>query len=274
MKKFKLLFDAIGGNILKIKVWLYLTFNKSPRISEKIADNVIVSLTSYNRRVYKSVPFTVFSILTQSIRPEKVVLWLDEKTWNNENIPFALRRMIRWSNIFEIRYCEDIKSYTKLIPSLKTYPDKAIITIDDDIYYSKQMVKQLYIKYISAPRFIYSLRTATYKIEIDDVTYSPTILLGYSGVLYPPNSLSNLVFDRNIYMRLCLHLDDLWFYVMGIINGYKTKSCNDTNIRYYLVDALYQKVHKNSRLYTIVKENNQKVLRNLLSYLKIQNYQL
>ena len=37
-------------------------------------------------------------------------------------------------------YEENIKSYTKLLPSLQKYPDDIIITVDDDAYYLPNLI--------------------------------------------------------------------------------------------------------------------------------------
>ncbi len=43
-----------------------------------------------------------------------------------------------------IDWCEDIKSYKKLIPTLKKYPDAIIVTADDDLIYDNKWLEQLY----------------------------------------------------------------------------------------------------------------------------------
>ena len=49
---------------------------------------LIVSLTSYGRRLY-DVAYTVESIMRQTLKPNKIVLWIDES--DKDNIPIALR---------------------------------------------------------------------------------------------------------------------------------------------------------------------------------------
>ena len=46
-----------------------------------------------------------------------------------------------------IDWYHDIRSYKKLIPTLKRYPDDIIITADDDILYPCNMVSDLYDTY-------------------------------------------------------------------------------------------------------------------------------
>lgn len=56
-------------------------------------DNIIVSFTSYDRRVSKCAPYTIFSMIVQTMRPEKIVLWVDYENSIFHNLPFAQRRM-------------------------------------------------------------------------------------------------------------------------------------------------------------------------------------
>ena len=137
--KIRLLLNSIIGNVLKFKVWFHLLLNIPPKKSSKCAKNVVVSLTSYGRRVSKSVPYTIFSILKQTVEPEEIVLWLDYDNWNKDNLPFSLRRMIEWKRL-KVMFCKDIRSYKKLIPALEEYSDKAIVTVDDDVYYSSNLI--------------------------------------------------------------------------------------------------------------------------------------
>ena len=56
-------------------------------------EKVIVSLTSYGRRVGEILPFTVISLLRQTYKPDLVLLWLDDEHWNDGNLPFILKRL-------------------------------------------------------------------------------------------------------------------------------------------------------------------------------------
>ena len=100
----------------------------------KREQKIIVSLTSYPQRidiVYK----VIDSLLRQSLKPDVVVLWLarDEFPRQEQSLPRELRRYIKFG--LTIRWCENLRSYKKLIPSLKAYPSDTIVTADDDILY-------------------------------------------------------------------------------------------------------------------------------------------
>lgn len=266
MNKLKILLYAIVGNLCKVRIWFHLWFNIKPKRSEKVAENVIVSLTSYGRRVAKCAPYAVFSMIVQTMRPEKITLWLDKEKWNDGNLPFALKRMQSWGMI-EVEYCRDVRSYTKLIPALKKYPDKAIITIDDDIYYSKNLVIHLFNQHRKLSDTIIASRlcSGSYNYEGKDYKFP----LGTGGILYPPKCLSNTVFDENIFMSLCPSLDDLWFYTISLLKGTKFCILSKSLVSYYHVDAFYQRTHSGSKLHDIVRIENNETLKSLLHHFDI-----
>ncbi|MBE6035979.1 MAG: glycosyltransferase [Clostridiales bacterium] len=99
---------------------------------------IIVSLTSYSKRLL-TVEKTIQSIIRQTYQNIKVILWVSHDDKNL--IPASLRKLE--SEIFNIKFVADIKSYKKLIPALKIYPDHIIITADDDIIYSNNWIEVL-----------------------------------------------------------------------------------------------------------------------------------
>lgn len=186
---------------------------------------VIVSLTSYGRRLL-DVCFAVESIMQQSWRPNRIVLWLDPD--DVRNLPEALVRQqkrgleIRERNPF-------LRSYNKLLPMLDEAPEAAIITIDDDAVYDFDLVERLIKAHKANPRAIYSpmsremtlkdgLNLASYN-KWDTTSVQPgnetifTFFMGGSGTLYPPNSLDPRVKDASAAMRCAPTADDVWFNV-------------------------------------------------------------
>ncbi|MCQ2744253.1 MAG: glycosyltransferase family 2 protein, partial [bacterium] len=100
----------------------------------KRENKIIVSLTSYRER-FKKLPITIYSLLNQTLKPDKIILWIDNETEDLTTIPYEITRFIK--NGLEIRFVKDIKSYTKAIYAFKEYTDSIIVTADDDIYYRK-----------------------------------------------------------------------------------------------------------------------------------------
>ncbi len=199
----------------------------------------IVSLTTYGKRLY-DVYLTIESIMQQSRKPNKIVLWLDERLAKQE-MPMTLQ--LQTERGLEIRFCKDIRSYTKLIPSLKAFPDAVVITIDDDLIYDIDFLDKLIMAYLSDSSYIYYNRghkmklTSSKKLdkylnwewnsESMDVS-SLNFPTGVGGVLYPPNIFSQEVFNEEVFLSICPTADDVWFKAMSLMNG---KACRKVYTR-------------------------------------------
>lgn len=202
----------------------------------KELNEFIVTLTSYPKRI-GTVHMTVMSILQQSVKPDKVVLWLADSQFPNKtaDLPEELLRLQEEG--LTISWCEDLKSYKKLIPALKAYPEAVLITADDDVLYQKNWLKLLIESYINNPHAIHCHRAhkiTLHKGEIKPYSnwikyYELTqkkpgyliLLTGVGGVLYPAHCFTEEVFDKDAYMKCCPHGDDLWFWGQAVVNNFK-----------------------------------------------------
>lgn len=193
---------------------------------------IIGSLTTYNKRI-NTVHLTINTLLKQTHPLDKIILWLAEDEFTMDKIPIELK--ILQKDGLEIGFCKDIKSYKKLIPTLKMYPDDIIITFDDDAYYKKDAVKRLLESYNQYPLSTHCLRAHKMKFDKNNVPISyneweyftqdfkpgkdifPT---GVGGVLYPPKCFYKDVLKEELFMNLAPTGDDIWFKVMSLLNGY------------------------------------------------------
>ena len=130
----------------------FVGLNRSPR-SEK----VIVSLTSYKPRI-NDVKYTIYSLLNQSLPPDKLILWLDEDSFpqREKNLPRDLLELRNFG--LTIGWCENLRPYKKLIPALEKFPDDIIVTADDDIFYQPDWLKILYDAHLENPDCVVSHR--------------------------------------------------------------------------------------------------------------------
>ena len=201
---------------------------------------VIVSLTTYGKRLY-DVALTIESIMQGSMKPNRIVLWLDNGL-ENILLPIALQK--QQERGLEISFCKDVRSYTKLIPALCKYPDAAIITIDDDAIYHYDLVEKLVNKHKECPRHIIANRI--HQVVLDEnhrpVPYmkwkwnenpvndsSLNFFTGVGGVLYPPHSLDDEVLNESVFMDICKFADDVWFYAMALKKGTRVCKCYTHN---------------------------------------------
>ncbi len=196
--------------------------------NEKKIVPVIVSLTTIPSRL-DVVHFTIKSLLIQEHRAEKVILNLHKSLKNK--IPKNLKKLE--GEIFEIHYSEIDCPHLKLIETLKRFPSKNIITVDDDQIYPSNLIKILFNEHLKNPKAIISNISRLIKFDsnqqplpyqkwsyVKKKTSSKFLLpLGVFGVLYPANSLNEKVFDLKLMNELAPKADDLWFKAMSLLNN-------------------------------------------------------
>lgn len=62
----------------------------------------------------------------------------------------------------EIRFCENLRSYKKIIPALQEYPDAILITADDDWLYTQDWLAGLWCPYERHPHDIHAWRSPAF----------------------------------------------------------------------------------------------------------------
>lgn len=195
---------------------------------------IIVSLTSYGirlRQVYR----TIETLMQQSCKPNRIILWLEEKEYKMSRYSYLPELKKRG---LEILPCKNgLRSYKKLIPCLQAFPEDIIITVDDDVFYHPNTLENLILSYLSAPNEIHFNRGHEIKIEKQKIqpyvkwrqcVTTPTSSFlnfptGVGGVLYPPHSLNKEVLNEDCFMSLCPTGDDIWFKAMSLLQNVKCK---------------------------------------------------
>lgn len=189
---------------------------------------VIVSFTSIPSRL-PTLHLVVRSLLTQTYRPERILLWLHDDLRNQ--IPKQLQELI--SERFEIRYVNKTTSYRKLVHSLVEFPDSVIVTCDDDIMYRPTWLESLWQDHLVFPNDVIAHECREIRYNNGELAHykdwanqsEPGVCsrwimpIGYGGVLYPPNSLHPDVLNEALFMQLAPRADDLWFKAMSHLQG-------------------------------------------------------
>lgn len=206
----------------------------TPGVSEnRICDEeVIVSLTTFGKRI-DDVYLAIESIMQGTLKPNRIVLWLSKEEFEGKRLPITLQKQQRRG--LEIRFCDDIRSYTKLIPSLHAFPEACIITIDDDAMYEFDIVERLVNTHLEHPDAICSCRIHKVRLdendkpmgylkwewEVEDGEVGSPLLFatGVGGVLYPPHCFPEEVFNERVFTSICAYADDIWFYAMRLLNN-------------------------------------------------------
>ena len=204
----------------------------------KREEKVIVSLTSFPERI-NTVVKTIKTLLNQSMKPDEVILWLAPEQFPNKEaeLPKELLDLRQFG--LTIDWYKDIRSYKKIIPTLKKFPNAVIITTDDDIYYAEDTVESLYKSYLAHKNEVQAHRCDWVKVEKGRIVWEKTRelfkdkhrgqasfhnrLTGYGAVLYPPNCFCKDVSDENLFRKILPTHDDVWLWAMTILNGYRTR---------------------------------------------------
>lgn len=259
--KWTIFFASLLGELIKLMCWLRIV--KPRQGINELNDRqktLVVSLTSYGRRVRKTVPYTIISLLRQTYKADKLVLWLDKEHWNKDNVPMSLKKLEECG--LTIKFCEDLKSYKKLVPSLKEYPDSLIITTDDDVFYKKNTIERLVKGYYEDKSRIYchtahgvkigeNDRIASYADWTSDVEGESGLLVfpvGEGCILYDKALLHEDVIKQNLFQQLAPFADDVWFYFMSKLK--RTESCQlpYQGLRFLPLDFFYQYTHRSGSL--------------------------
>ena len=209
--------------------------------NEKYDKEIIVSMTSFPPRI-DTIRWTLESIIRQSMKPNRIEIWLSEDEFPGREIPEVLKEYEKKG--VEIFFTPlDLKPHKKCFHTAQHNRDSIIITLDDDVLYSEDVVKRLYECYLQSDRHSVICELGHEILLTEDgrpKMYSewnweakgikgPSNLLmakGAGGILYPAGFFSDNYFDIETIKDCCLMADDLWLKFIEIRNRYpvlKTK---------------------------------------------------
>ena len=252
------------------------------------SESIVISLTSYGSRVAETLPLVLYTLLTQTIKPGKIVVYLDQINWSDEKLPDILHHLQKVG--VDIRYCEDIRSYKKIIPALRDFPNNPIVTVDDDIYYDAHMLEWLLDAYQGLPRksvvglwaCIVAKENGEYlpyntwvdcKYKTNDSEFA--LYTGY-GTFYPPHIFDDEVSNSDVFMKLCPTADDIWMWVMEKRLNIPVFLTSNASLGLHTeinrVHILFPEQNQDSLYYVneLVGNQNDIQLTNLINYYNLQ----
>lgn len=201
-----------------------------------LPSQLIISLTSYPPR-FDTLHLTLKSLLDQSIKPDRVILWIAEEDF--DELPNSVLGL--QDGLFRIERCANLRSFKKIIPALLSYPEAFIVTCDDDTFYPAGWLEGLVDSYNPHERSIVCYRAHRPRYSADGTaapyrkwrhdaadrrTRSPSIDLyptGNGGVLYPPHSLCSEATNMELVEQLTPLCDDMWLYFCRQRAGWSAK---------------------------------------------------
>lgn len=193
---------------------------------------LVISLTSYPAR-FGTLNLTLLSLLAQTVTPDRIVLWIAHT--DRAALPECVTQLTMRG--LEIRYCEDLRSYKKIVPTVRCYPDAYIATADDDIYFPPTWLEELVDNTSPGSKVIAAHRI--HRIQLDENAeiapyqqwswnYSKSrqahelnFPTSGAGILFPPNCFHEDMTQDSAFFKLCPTGDDIWLYWMARMRRYR-----------------------------------------------------
>ncbi len=206
---------------------------ENPLNTEPRDEIVIASLTSYPKRI-STVHLAIKSLLLQTYKPDRVVLWLAEEQFPDKKLPDELTALCKYG--LEIIWMHDIYGHKKYFyPIVNQKDSEVIITFDDDIIYSPKLIERLMKTHKKFPNCLVCERGQTFDASFPNNPgkWNPHSAVGvkvptYSinpspggGCLIPKNAFHSDATDENKICSLAYKNDDLWYMFMSAENETK-----------------------------------------------------
>ncbi|MDB6454462.1 glycosyltransferase [Falsirhodobacter sp. 20TX0035] len=209
---------------------LELSLRRPRPRAHRLNTPLVVSVASYPPR-YANLARTLKSLLRQTVRPDATILCVDEG--DRAQLPSDVLAL--QAEGLTIRSGEGIRSYNKIIPALRAFPDSTIVTADDDVHYPADWLEGLVgVKEAEAEARVVCHRAHRVTLgpdgtplpyrqwhwNIDGPDAGPLIVpTGVMGVLYAPGAFHPDVTRSDLFMKLCPNTDDIWLYWMFRMGG-------------------------------------------------------
>lgn len=193
---------------------------------------VVVSLTSYGSRIER-VDLAIRSIMLQTVRPNRVILWLGEESGDVVLPPRLMELVDRGLEVR--RGVRDLKGHKKYYFAMQELEDCLLVTIDDDLVYTPDVIESLLAAHELRPHDVVARRT--HRIVVADGQVAPYLdwemefeedvprprrsLLATTGAgtLYPPELFGRLVGNADDIVACAWGMDDLWLKALEVHEG-------------------------------------------------------
>lgn len=243
-------------------------------------ERVVVSLTSFPDRM-DTIHLCLRSLLCQKMKPDEIILYLSKEQFSDVSIPQKVLNLKKHG--LKIVFCDDdIKPHKKYYYAMQQYPNDIIITVDDDVFYRRNLVRDLVCEHAKRKDEIICTRAhmikfdegkiLPYKVwdyETDKIQSPSHYLLatGVGGVLYPARALPEVTFDKKRIKELCLLADDIWLKAMEIKSGRKVFAIPASKVTYVVGIWRSERVALNHA--NVGENRNDTYIRNVMSYFNI-----
>jgi len=250
-------FFAFLTKVKNLKFLIKYEINKNKKRNR--IKNAVVSLTTFDKRI-DGVEITIKSLLLQTILPSKIILYIGDE--DKKLTPQSLKSLE--GEIFEIKYCKDLRSYTKFIPLLNDLESQVhqydwLVVCDDDIIYPENWFENFQLEKFQDEKIAIAHRCHKAFIDrngdflpynswnkIDIKTYQfglfPT---GVGGIALPIKAINPFFFKTRIFLELAPTSDDVWIYFLLKLSGIRVF---DTNSKLKLKEWVLRKRYRLSKI--------------------------
>ncbi|MBQ0016226.1 MAG: hypothetical protein KBT04_04520, partial [Bacteroidales bacterium] len=199
--------------------------------SPVVAEGVVVSLTSFPDRI-SNVWQVVACMKRQTVRPEKIFLWLSEDQFPTKRLPDSLLDIE--DEVFQVKWVKgDIRSHKKYFYVSQQFPDSWVVLVDDDIYYPTNLIERMLAakgnrQHVLVCNFGYLMRynsdgvVMPYSCWIDlyqNISNDDIFFGSGGGTMFKPSDMYNDLLDSNLFLSLTPNADDVWLNAMAQLGG-------------------------------------------------------
>jgi hypothetical protein len=192
---------------------------------------VVVSMTSYGKRLRRTGYLALESIARGSVRPQRLILWVDEPDVLADP-PAVLRRL--QARGVEILPCENFGPHKKYYPYVESveHHEIPILTADDDVVYPYRWLEEIWATHTAHPDDVVAMRAHRIRLQgtvlLPYLTWHPVrstlgshrhFATGVSGVLHPPAMLNALKESGRAFEQRCPRQDDIWLHWHSLRTG-------------------------------------------------------
>ncbi len=217
---------------LKRNLTRYYESLELDKLTTDTSGHIIVSLTTIPERI-DFIHLAIKSIMYQTTRPYKVVLWLGVENFPDKDANLPHNLLVLRSAGLDIQYVEDLKPHTKYFYAFKTYKNNIIVTIDDDLIYPKRCLEFLWNCHAKYPNAVIANRVRTVRIDndillpyrlwyinhnTDKMPSHKLLATGVGGVLYVPNLFRDSLYDVEAIKKLAYKADDIWLKANAFVS--------------------------------------------------------
>lgn len=196
-----------------------------PRLPEPLPEegDVVISLTSFPPRM-GNLWMVIDMLMRQRHRPAQIYLSLFEKEFPGRILPASLQPYLS-RGLKVLWYPVNLKPHLKYRPVFeheRASQSRLIVTVDDDIFYSPDLLERLLALHAQYPDAVCANLTKLVEgpsyagwslVKTPSGPSSKLLALGFGGVLYPPSVYKRECFyDTEHFLRDALGADDLWLY--------------------------------------------------------------